>query len=85
MTKTVEELNELRKEYEAVSSKLNELTQEELDQVTGGVYISGLEKIGPYSKWNTHDGIDIGTIEIKTYEPFPSPKIGNNKINDDKK
>ena len=34
--KTKEELNEIRKEIEAVSEKLKELTDEELEQVVGG-------------------------------------------------
>ena len=34
--KTQEELKELREEYESLSTKLKELTQEELSMVTGG-------------------------------------------------
>ena len=34
--KTKEELNTLKKEVEAVNEKLQELTPEELEQVTGG-------------------------------------------------
>ena len=34
--KTKEELNELKKEVEAVNEKLQELTEEELTQVCGG-------------------------------------------------
>ena len=37
--KTKEELNELKMEYESLSRKLAELTDEELEQVTGGVTI----------------------------------------------
>ena len=36
MAKTQEELNALKEEVEAVSRKLHELTDEELEQVTGG-------------------------------------------------
>ena len=36
MSKTNEELNELKKEVEAVNEKLAELTPEEIAQVTGG-------------------------------------------------
>ena len=36
MSKSKEELNELKKEVEAVNEKLHELTDEELEQVTGG-------------------------------------------------
>ena len=37
MSKTKEELNELKKEVEAVNEKCRELTEEELEQVTGGL------------------------------------------------
>ena len=36
MAKTKEELNELKQEYELLKSKLNELSEEELKQITGG-------------------------------------------------
>ena len=36
MSKTKEELNELKKDVEAVNEKLQELTPEELAQVNGG-------------------------------------------------
>ena len=36
MSKTKKELNALKKEVEAVNEKLQELTPEELEQVTGG-------------------------------------------------
>ena len=35
--KTKEELNKLKEEVEAVNEKLNELTEEEIVQVNGGV------------------------------------------------
>ena len=34
--KTAEELKKLKQEIEALSAKLHELTEEELEQVTGG-------------------------------------------------
>ena len=37
MSKTKEELNKLKEEVEAVNEKLHELTDEELEQVTGGI------------------------------------------------
>ena len=37
MSKTKEELNELKKDVEAVNEKLQELTPEEIAQVSGGV------------------------------------------------
>ncbi len=36
MSKTKEELNALKKEVESVNEKIRELTEEELEQVTGG-------------------------------------------------
>lgn len=36
MTKTQEELNTLKQEYESLTNKLKELTEEELIQVVGG-------------------------------------------------
>ena len=37
MTKTQEELKQLKQEYEELTSKLQELSLEELQEVTGGV------------------------------------------------
>ena len=37
MPKTKEELNQLKNEYESLTSKLKELTEDELIQVTGGI------------------------------------------------
>ena len=36
MTKTLEELNELKKEYETLTAKLKEISDDELKIVTGG-------------------------------------------------
>lgn len=38
MAKNIEELNELKQEYEELNNKLKELTEEELMIVTGGTY-----------------------------------------------
>ena len=37
MSKTKEELNKIKEEVETVNEKLAELTDEELEQVTGGI------------------------------------------------
>ena len=37
MAKTKEELNKIKEEVEAVNEKLAELTEEDLEQVTGGL------------------------------------------------
>ena len=42
MAKTKEELNLLKIEYETVKNKLKELTEEELNMITGGEDITGL-------------------------------------------
>ena len=41
MSKTKEELNAPKKEVEAVNEKLQELTPEEIAQVTGGILPTG--------------------------------------------
>ena len=41
MAKTQEELNQLKKEFEVLSNKLKELTEDELKLVTGGVGENG--------------------------------------------
>ena len=50
--KTKEELNALKEEVETLNEKLHELTDEELEQVTGGAYNNGLIEytdIGDYT------------------------------------
>ena len=49
--KTKEELNALKEEVETLSKKLAELTEEELNQVTGGVYYG---KPKSFDKENSH-------------------------------
>ena len=41
MAKTKEELNELKQEYDSLTNKLKELTEDELLQVTGGLQTEG--------------------------------------------
>ena len=41
MSKSKEELNKLKEEVEAVNEKLQELTEEELEQVNGGAWTRG--------------------------------------------
>ena len=53
MSKTNEELNELKKEVEAVNEKLQELTPEEIAQVNGG--IPSVDLPGP----GGHQRIDV--------------------------
>ena len=46
MAKTQEELNELKNEYESVTNKLNELSVDELEYVTGGLSVGGAIAMG---------------------------------------
>ncbi len=48
--KTKEELNELKKEYENVKSKLSELSEDELKEVVGGVGGDPID-IEVYTNW----------------------------------
>ena len=54
--KTQEELNELKNEYESLSTKLKELNEDELKQVIGGNDIPGLEAIGPAPLFSSVSG-----------------------------
>ena len=45
--KTKEELNELKIEYESLNRKLAELTEEELELVTGGAFPACNPEIAP--------------------------------------
>ena len=40
MAKTKEELNALKQELEALTTKLNELTEDELNQIAGGLEVA---------------------------------------------
>ena len=53
--KTKEELNTLKEEYETLNSKLRELTEEELRQVTGGTQ-------DPYDVFSKEFVSEPGTI-----------------------
>ena len=56
MSKTQEELNTLKQEYESLTKKLKELNEDELKQVTGGEDIIGLEAIGPAPFFSSASG-----------------------------
>ena len=60
--KTKEELNKLKEEVEAVNEKLHELTEEELEQVTGGSFADSLKKLQDGMK------IDSGTDDSGGYQ-----------------
>ena len=59
--KTKEELNALKEEVETLNKKLHELTEEELEQVSGGAYIKDIyDQVtydlyypGKYEEYNT--------------------------------
>ena len=64
--KTKEELNALKKEVEALNKKLAELTEEELEQVTGGVLrisTSGGHVIGLPGRGHVIDDQDVENFE----------------------
>ena len=42
MSKTKEELNAIKEEVETLNEKLHELTEEELAQVSGGLFVADL-------------------------------------------
>ena len=46
--KSKEELNTLKEEVETLNRKLHELTEEELEQVSGGVYIKDIYDLVTY-------------------------------------
>ena len=46
MAKTKEELQQLKEEYEALKEKLKELTEEELQEIAGGMRTGGDIYIG---------------------------------------
>ena len=58
MSKSKEELNELKKEVEAVSEKLQELTEEEIAQVSGG--LSSLSLPGMVADMEKHGLGNLG-------------------------
>ena len=62
--KTKEELNALKEEVETVSRKLRELTDDEMEQVTGGCYINNGEGNPTYIPGNTYiyDNYENGGI-----------------------
>lgn len=50
MAKTHEELNELIKECEALANKIQDLSEEELELITGGGIKDWFDKIGDMTK-----------------------------------
>ena len=60
MSKSKEELNALKEEVEAVNEKLQELTPEEIAQVSGGV-----ERLGPAGKRTLVPGVDMKRLQVK--------------------
>ena len=81
MAKTKEELNELKQEYETLTTKLKELTDEELKEVTGGwspKIISPL--LGNHAGVNVgQDELDVGNVDWKSGNDIPA-EPGNYKI-----
>ena len=80
MTKTKEELNQLKEEYKTLTAKLKELTEDELNVVTGGlvpnkefkVDIRGFGTIGSATSLLIEDEIDKGNTNWKSQEEIPA-------------
>ena len=75
MSKTNEELNELKKQVEAVNEKLVELTEDELKQVVGGKGGSGEPDIDM--------SIENESIPVNPHETCPRCKIGYMQVAED--
>ena len=58
--KTKEELKELREEYDALTKKMKELTEEELEELTGGAAFDDIFK--------KEEGPGEGRYEIHVYK-----------------
>lgn len=55
MPKTKQELEELKKQVESIKTKLNELDEDELKSVIGGIDIEDIEH---YAEWEVIPTID---------------------------
>ena len=61
--KTKQELENIKERLEKLSTELHELTDEELEQVTGGLYLT--DKVEIKDKVNPEKGIIVETEELK--------------------
>ena len=69
MPKTQEELNQLKKEFEALTTKLKELNEDELKQVTGGAsYDNNKSRITAFHKGDCF--INIKYPDDRYYVPY---------------
>ena len=69
--KTKEEINELKIEYESLSRKLAELTDEELAEVSGGVAPTDDTSVSPPVPTGEHAfgfGADSAPIDVGVHE-----------------
>ena len=55
MAKTKQELEELKKQVESIKTKLNELDEEEIRSIVGGIDIEDIEH---YAEWEVIPTID---------------------------
>lgn len=68
--KTKEELNALKEEVETLNKKLAELSEEELEQVSGGDW--GVQEYETFlSKSENGGGKVLWSVVIPAYRPFP--------------
>ena len=74
MAKTQEELNVIKEEIETLNKKLNELTNEELEQVTGGGYQ------GPGTFVCSNSSCEMSKIPKVTYGCLGCERCGSELI-----
>lgn len=68
MSKTKEELKELKQEFETLNNKLKELTEDELKQVTGGIDIPCID-----GKYKLNNDVDLNN----PWSPPSNNIVGN--------
>ena len=67
MAKTKEELNVLEQDCEALATKLQELTEDELKQITGGrTGLEDLASLVKFAYYSETDALQISKAELRT-------------------
>ena len=79
MAKTQEELNALKEEVETVNRKLHELTEEELEQVNGGMSTGATVQVKgeDIAKLNTTEALQgkVGGVVVISSEGQPGSEM----------
>ena len=69
MAKTKEELNAIKEELETVNSKLQELTEDELKQITGGILSDAkIALFGKFAYFDEAMALKIGDVKLEAAE-----------------